>query len=107
MSIKLRTKRPDALLRQIVKALETYQASHPHADIEVYRHNTVSVRIRVIDPDFENQALDDRDEDIWGVLDPLPEDVVAEISLLLTLTPAEAEKSFASMEFDDPIPSRI
>jgi hypothetical protein len=107
MAIKLRTKRPDQVQRQIIKALEQYAEGHPKAEIEAYRHNSVSVRIRIIDPNFERQSRAQREDDLWAILDELPEDVVAEISLLLLLTPAEAKKSFASMEFDDPIPSRI
>ena len=42
MAIKLRTKRPDANLKQIVQALSQYHKTHPKAVIEVYRHNNVS-----------------------------------------------------------------
>ena len=41
------------------------------------------------------------------MLAKLPDDVVAEISLLLLLTPKEARKSMANVEFDDPIPSEL
>ena len=107
MVIKLRTKKPDRVLNQIIKAVEQYAEGHPNAEIEVYRYSSVSVRIRIIDPDFKRQSRAQREDDLWAIFDQLPEEVVAEISLLLLLTPAEAKKSFANTEFDDPIPSRI
>jgi hypothetical protein len=107
MPVKLRTDKPDKRLKQIVAALEEYAATHPRADIEAYRHNSVSVRIRVIDPTFKGQSWSQREEDLWAILERLPEETVAEISLLLLLTPAEAKKSFANADFDDPIPSRL
>jgi hypothetical protein len=107
MAIKLRAKRPDPYLKQIIKALEPYDQAHPKAAIEAYRQNSVSIRIRIIDSDFKGKSWSQREEDVWAALEELPEDVFAEISLLLLLTPEEAKKSFASMEFDDPIPSEL
>jgi stress-induced morphogen len=107
MTIKLRTKRPDALLKQVAEALKEYAAAHPRAEIEAYRQNSVSVRVRVINPEFEGKSRVEREDELWAVLDGLPEDATAEISLLLLLTPDEARKSFASQEFDNPIPSKL
>ena len=107
MAIKLRTKRPDKALRDIVEALKQYQSAHPRAKIEVYRHNSVSVRIRVVNPEFSGQSWGKREDDLWAILDQLPEDIVAEISVLLLLTPEEAEASFANFEFDHPISSQL
>jgi hypothetical protein len=107
MVIKTRTKRPDKYLRQIIKVLEQYNSAHPQARIEIYRHNTASVRIRIIDPDFKARNWVQREEEIWPLLEKLPEDVVSDIGLLLLFTPEEASKSLASMEFDEPIPSRL
>jgi stress-induced morphogen len=107
MSIKLRVKRPDPILRKIVSALREYEKAHPHAEIEVYRQNSVSVRIRVLNPKFAGKSRAQREEEVWAVLNTLPEDAVAEISLLLLLTPDEVKNSFASVEFDDPIPSKL
>jgi|ERR1019366_7103250 hypothetical protein len=107
MAIKVRNKKIDPVLKQVIKALEQYAEAHPNARIEVYRHNNVSVRIRVIDPSFKGISRGQRGDDMWAILRELPEETVADITLLIMLTPAEAKKSFASMEFDDPIPSRI
>jgi hypothetical protein len=107
MAIKLRAKRPDPCLKQIIRALEPYDKAHPKAVIEAYRHNSVSIRVRIIDAEFKGKSWSQREEDVWAALEQLPEDVVGEISLLLLLTPEEAKKSFASTEFDDPIPSKL
>jgi hypothetical protein len=98
---------PDPVLEQVNAALGRYRSAHPQAHIETYRHNDVSVRVRLIDPTFAGLDRYRREDDVWAELDQLPEEVVAEISLLLLLTPTEAKTSLASEEFDHPIPSRI
>jgi hypothetical protein len=107
MAVKLRTERPDKRMQQIADALDLYAAAHPTAQIEAYRQNSVSVRVRVIDPVFKGRSRAQREEGLWAIRERLPEDVVAEISVLLLLTPDEAKKSFASFDFDDPIPSKL
>ena len=107
MAIELRTKRPDARLKQIVEALKKYGESHPASQISVYRQNSVSVRVRIVSPEFNGVGRAQRDEELWKVLEELPEEVVAEISVLLLLTPREVEKSFANLDFDNPIPSEL
>jgi hypothetical protein len=107
VGIKLRTKRPDKQLKQIVEALKPYDKAHPGADIEVYRQNSVSVRVRVIDPHFEGKSRAQREEELWNGLEQLPEEVAAELSVLLLLTPKEAKVSLASLDFEHPIPSKL
>src|SRR5438128_2146119 len=87
MAIKVRTKKPDKVLREIVKALESYAAAHPKAEIEAYRQNSVSVRIRIISTEFQGMSRTQREDGVWPFLDNLPEETAAEISLLLLLTP--------------------
>ena len=107
MVIKLRTKRPDPVLRKIVTALKEYDAAHPDAEIEAYRHSSVSVRIRILDAGFAGKSRAEREDEIWDMLAKLPESVVAEISLLLLFTPKEARKSMANLEFVEPTPSEL
>ncbi len=107
MAVKLRTKRPDPILKQIVAALKEYNATHPRAEIEAYRQNSVSVRIRVIDPDFQGKSRVQRDDEVWVYLNKLQEETVQEVSLLLLFTPDETAKSWANMEFDNPTPSKL
>src|SRR5260370_18773200 len=107
MPIKLRTKRPDNILKEIVKALEKYEAAHPKAKIETYRQNSVSIRIRIISPEFEGMIRTKREEALWAFLNELPEETAAEVSLVLLLTPHEPKHSFATAEFDDPITPKL
>jgi stress-induced morphogen len=96
----------DRYVEQIRAVLEAkYQPSHPNARIDVKRYNSVSVRVRIIDPDFAGRSRTDRDEEIWGILQSLPEDYQAEISALLLITPREAKTSLMNQEFEDPTPS--
>ncbi len=104
----LRTiKKPDARLTKIAKVLERYAAEHPTAEVEAYRQNQVSVRVRIVDPAFHGLSRSQREDDFWAAFGELPDDLTAELSVLLLLTPDEAKKSLASIEFDDPTPSKL
>jgi hypothetical protein len=107
VTIRTRTKRPDAVLKRIITALGEYQKAHPQAEIEVYRQNSVSVRIRVLNSQFRGKSRAQREQELWAVLNNLPEETLAEISLVLLLTSEEMKNSFASAEFDAPIPSKL
>jgi stress-induced morphogen len=76
-------------------------------EIEVYRQNSVSLRVRIVDPDFAGVSRADRHEIVWRYLEKLPESVQSQVSLLLALTPDETKVSFANYEFDHPIPSSL
>src|SRR5436190_10868872 len=94
-------------VRRILDALGPYAEKHPKAQIEAKRQNNVSVRIRIKDSDFEGMDRVERDSLIWQYLDSLPEEVTSEITLLLLLTPDEARKSLANVEFEHPVPSGL
>jgi stress-induced morphogen len=97
----------DAIIDKIVEALAPYEIDHPHAAIELYRQNPVSVRIRIVDPEFSGKSKPQRSQDAWAYLEHLPEAVQSDISTVLLLTPDETKTSFANFEFDDPIPSKL
>jgi len=97
----------DPELQQVVDALAGYESRHPRADIEAYRQSNVSIRLRVIDPDFAGVSRADRHDLLWDQFESLPEEIQSQISVLLPLTPEEARVSFANQEFDNPIPSRL
>lgn len=107
MAMHWRGDGPDPVAKQILDALELYSQAHPLADVEAYRQNSVSVRVRILNPLFAGKSRAQREDEVWDVLSKLPEETAAEISQLLLLTSAEAKQSFASFEFDDPIPSRL
>jgi stress-induced morphogen len=97
----------DGGLQRIAEALANYAERHNNADIVVYRHNAVSVRIRIVDPDFDGINKAERHDIVWDFVKDLPEEQQSDISLLLLLTPDEVERSFANDEFDHPIPSLL
>jgi len=107
MATKITAKKPDVMLDLIALALRAYQADHPHAEVKAYRQNSVSVRLRIIDPDFLGSNRPQRSQIVWKYLDRLPDEAVADISTLLLLTPDEIENSFANMEFDKPVKSKL
>lgn len=94
----------DSDVGQVADALEAYSRQHPDARIEVYRYSSVSIRMRIIDPDLEGTSRSDRHEIIWRFLENLPEMVQSQVSLLLAFTPDETSSSFANMEFENPVP---
>jgi stress-induced morphogen len=94
-------------LKKIVKVLERYTAKHPSAEVEAYRQNSASVRVRVVDPAFQGMSRTQREEDFWFLFEDLPDELAAELSVVLLLTPDEAKKSLANIEFDDPTPSKL
>jgi stress-induced morphogen len=107
MARSKKREKPDAEVQQVVAALADYQHRHPNGRIEVRRQNPVSIRLRIIDPDFKGKDRVDREPEVWDLLKTLPEDVFVDITQVLLLTPTEAKKSLASQEFDDPIRSGL
>ena len=96
---------PDVLA--ILNVLESHKALHPRSKIDAYRYNSASIRIRVVDSDFQKMDRSIRHDQIWGLLGRLPEDIQSQITLLLLLTPRAVKTSLANLEFEDPMPSRL
>ncbi|HKI20797.1 MAG TPA: hypothetical protein VKA15_23095, partial [Isosphaeraceae bacterium] len=84
----MKRKKADIQVQQICDTLEEFKSAHPRAKIEIQRKNSVSIRIRIIDPDFKGLDLVERDNQLWKILENLPDEVLSQISLLLLLTPA-------------------
>lgn len=106
MSIAVRGRRDDST-DQVLDALGNYENQHAGAEIEAYRQNPFSVRVRIIDPDFAGIPRAERHETVWSFLASLPEEVQSQVSLLILLTPEETARSLANFEFDHPIPSSL
>lgn len=99
-----RKKRKTQETRQIESLLNE---ALPDADIEAYRYNSACIRLRVISEEFEGKTRVQRERKILPLLRKLPDDTRAELTMLLLLTPNEAEKSSINAEFEDPTPSRL
>lgn len=105
MAIRIPRGKSDAVIEGMIEALRAYEADHPDAQIDLYRQNSVSVRVRIIDPSFHGQTRVERSDRAWRYLDTLSDEVIADLSSLTLLTPEETKTSFANMEFEDPVPS--
>src|SRR5262245_27925791 len=107
MAIGIPRGAPDEIIEQIIGVLRSYEADHPKSRIDLYRQNPVSVRVRIIDPDFSGLTKIERSKMAWNYLGHLPDDIQSDISTLILLAPEETSMSFANLEFEDPVPSGL
>ena len=105
MAINVMRGESDAVLEQLMAGLRSYEADHPGAQIDLYRQDPYSVRVRVIDPHFDSLDRSERNQLLWRYFESVPDDAVSDISTLLLLAPAEVPESFGNMEFENPVPS--
>jgi stress-induced morphogen len=100
--------RRDKYVKRIKEVLDEYEAEHPGAVASLYRQNSASIRVRIIDERFENVSKSKRHDKVFKFLsDRLEDDEIQEISVLLPLAPDELKSTFMNLEFDDPMPSRL
>ncbi|MEI8372269.1 MAG: hypothetical protein WCJ35_05455 [Planctomycetota bacterium] len=97
----------DPILIVIANALTAYEKAHPKADIVIFRQNSVSARVRIVDPELGGISKADRHDLVWEYLSTLPDEIQNEVSVLLLLAPEETAVSFANFEFEHPIPSNF
>src|SRR5437588_7471031 len=85
----------DPKLEAVRCVLRRYKALHPDANVGARRYNSVSIRVRVIDPCFEGVSRADRDDELWKLLEALPDDTFSDITMLVLLAPSETATSLA------------
>lgn len=107
MSITIPRGKTDEVLERIKNVLAVYENDHPRSRIDLYRQSPASIRVRIIDPDFEGMGRSVRNDLVWDILDRLPEDDQSDVSMLVLLTPEETSRSLANFEFEDPVPMEI
>lgn len=80
--------------------------------VDAYRYNSASIRVRVIDRRFDGLARDERDSLVEPHLEQLPESTQADIVTLFTFAPSELKETRKHLreialnaEFEDPSPS--
>jgi stress-induced morphogen len=96
----------DDLVNKIKGVLEEYEKEHPTSQATLYRQNSGSIRIRIVDERFAGRSRGDRHDDAWNFISSrLSDDDIQEISILLLLTVTEQRSSIMNAEFDEPIPS--
>ena len=94
---------PDHAVAHIAAALEVYEHTHEEAACFVYRYNPAAIRVKIIDPTFHGRSKGERHDYVWGFLRSVPEDILAQISVLLCLEPGESVP--LDLEFHEPIRS--
>lgn len=97
----------DVDLEAIAGALAEYEITRPEASVLLYRQNSATIRVRIVDPQFTGVSKADRHDAVWEFLTRLPDDVLSQVSTLLLLTPDERPLSFADFEFDNPVRSKL
>jgi stress-induced morphogen len=100
---------PDEELIQVKERLDAYERDHallPDA-AQLYRQNSASIRIRVINDQFAGMTRSRRHDQVWKYFAVLPEEVQEQITMLLLLPTSELKSSLVNFEFDDPLPSRL
>jgi hypothetical protein len=77
------------------------------AQVDAYRFNPASIRVRIIDPRFEDKPGSERQDMVFPVIDELPKRTREDILLLLTLAPSEVGRvnrhAVINLEFENPL----
>jgi stress-induced morphogen len=98
----------DKVVVALRDALLEYESAYPGSEASLYRQNSASVRLRVIDRRFEGMTKSRRHSEVWDFLAcRVSEETLSDISLLLAIAPAELGMSFANFEFESPSPSQL
>ena len=98
---------PDDELKQVQERLEAYERDYPGSRAMLYRQSSASIRIRIIDERFAGLHKHERHDTAWKYVEPLPIEVLEQITLLLLLAPSELGKSITNYEFDHPATSAL
>lgn len=88
--------------RSIEQALRT-----EFSDVQAYRYNPASIRVRVIDEQFTGLSRVERHELAAACIRALPEEIQQDITVLLLLAPDETDTSMMNIEFEHPSPSSL
>jgi hypothetical protein len=82
--------------------------------VDAYRYNSASIRVRVIDRRFEGMPRDKRDALVEEYLDKLPPETQRDIVTLFTFSPSELARTpttfrefMLNTEFNDPSPTML
>lgn len=95
--------------RLVEKALR----DHGFHQVNAYRYNPASIRVRVVDPCFHGLSRNRRIAMIEKALQNLPEDIQRQVLFIVAITPEEekdprtSEQMLLNLEFNDPSPSRF
>lgn len=97
-----------------VRQVEAVLKEAGFEQVDAYRYNSASIRVRVVDSRFEGWSIEQRDAMVEPHIMKLPERTQADIISLFTFAPPELlqtpktrKQALLNLEFDDPIPSML
>jgi stress-induced morphogen len=83
-------------------------------NVDAYRYNSASIRVRVVDSRFEGMRPENRDAMVEPHLEKLPEQTQSDIISLFTFAPSELQQApktlrqfLLNTEFENPSPSML
>ena len=94
-----RTRETKAIEKLMTEHFPNHARDFPPA---AYRYNPASIRVRVVDEQFKDKSLTERERMVRPILEELPEETQADIMILLLLSPDEMNGTMMSHEFDHP-----
>jgi len=80
------------------------------ADPSAYRHNSVSIRLRVRDPRFQGMTRVARMKLLEPIIEQLPDETQQDLIFVLPIAPGEEHSIdylLMNLEFDQPRPSSL
>ena len=102
MEPQLASTNADPVLDAIAHAIKPYLEQHPTARFDQYRLSGLTVRLRIIDQDFQGMELGDRHDLIDRYLDVLDDECADQLSFLALVAPDEITTSHINQEFEKP-----
>ena len=93
----------DPVVDGIAGAIRTYADAHPGAEAGVHRYSNSIVQAWVVDPDFCGKSATERRRSIRPLLDALDDEISAELTTLLLLTPEEKAEYADHTDFENPV----
>lgn len=96
------------------RMVETELLDAGFEDVDAYRYNSASLRVRIVDARFDGVDRDKRDSMVEPHIAKLPPDTQSDIVNLVLLTPSELNSNsdtfrefMLNTEFDNPSPSML
>lgn len=89
-------------------ALDAFETQFPGSVAELYRQNSGSIRVRIIDDRYAGTTRSRRHDQAWRYLaTKVDEETMSEISLLLLMSTTELSSSLMNLEFMNPTSSKL
>jgi hypothetical protein len=89
------------------RRIETLLREAGFEQVDAYRFNAASIRVRIVDSRFEGMSVIEREDLVFPIIDKLPKRIREDILLLLTMAPGELRGRrrdlLINLEFENPL----